>query len=100
MLIDEVAMLVESGHGWQRLLFLPAGEIRSARRSDGGDGGDGGDVVFVVDPQLARCAICATGITSRRAAENTDRKNKTGMRGEDAVIRVPPGTILKSVRAR
>ena len=52
MLIDEVAMLVESGTGgsgccsFRREKYVPRGG------PDGGDGGDGGDVIFLVDPHL------------------------------------------------
>ena len=97
MLIDEVAMLVESGTGgsgccsFRREKYVPRGG------PDGGDGGDGGDVIFLVDPQLGTlrdlryCHHLRAG-----RGEHGQGKNKTGMRGEDAVIRVPPGTILKS----
>lgn len=97
MLIDEVAMLVESGTGgsgccsFRREKYVPRGG------PDGGDGGDGGDVVFVVDPQLGtlRDLRYRHHLKAGRG-EHGQGKNKTGMRGEDAVIRVPPGTILKS----
>ena len=97
MLIDEVAMLVESGTGgsgccsFRREKYVPRGG------PDGGDGGDGGDVVFVVDPQLGtlRDLRYRHHLKGGRG-EHGQGKNKTGMRGEDAVIRVPPGTILKS----
>ncbi len=97
MLIDEVAMLVESGTGgsgccsFRREKYVPRGG------PDGGDGGDGGDVVFVVDPQLGtlRDLRYRHHLKAGRG-EHGQGKNMTGMRGEDAVIRVPPGTILKS----
>ena len=97
MLIDEVAMLVESGTGgsgccsFRREKYVPRGG------PDGGDGGDGGDVIFLVDPQLGtlRDLRYRHHLKAGRG-EHGQGKNKTGMRGEDAVIRVPPGTILKS----
>jgi GTP-binding protein len=97
MLIDEVEMLVESGTGgsgccsFRREKYVPRGG------PDGGDGGDGGDVLFVVDPQLGtlRDLRYRHHLKAGRG-EHGQGKNKTGMRGEDAVVRVPPGTIIKS----
>ena len=63
---------------------------------DGGDGGNGGDVVFYTDDRLS------TLVDLRyRSKINADRgihgkgKKLTGARGEDAVIRVPPGTLVR-----
>ncbi len=97
MFIDEVEMVVESGTGgsgccsFRREKYVPRGG------PDGGDGGDGGDVVFVVDAQLGtlRDLRYRHHLQAGRG-EHGQGKNKTGMRGEDAIIRVPPGTILKA----
>ena len=62
----------------------------------GGDGGEGGDVVMVADPQLS--TLLDLGYRQHHRAErglHGSGKNQTGKSGEDLIIRVPPGTILK-----
>ena len=96
MFIDEVVITVESGTGgsgccsFRREKYVPKGG------PDGGDGGDGGDVIFRVDGQLAtlRDFRYRHHIKAQRG-DHGQGKNRTGKRGEHAVIRVPPGTILR-----
>jgi len=62
----------------------------------GGDGGGGGDVVMVADSQLS--TLLDLRYRQHHRAErglHGSGKNKTGKSGEDLVIRVPPGTVLK-----
>ena len=63
---------------------------------DGGDGGDGGDIIFRVDDQLGtlRDYRYRHHIKAGRG-DHGQGKNRTGKRGEHAIIRVPPGTILR-----
>jgi GTP-binding protein len=62
----------------------------------GGDGGAGGDVVMVADSQLSTL-LDLRYRQHHRAPRGLHGagKNKTGRSGEDLIIRVPPGTILK-----
>jgi GTPase len=97
MFIDEVEMIVESGTGgsgcssFRREKYVPRGG------PDGGDGGDGGNVIFYVDPQLStlRDLRYRHHIKAGRG-DHGQGKDMTGKRGTHVVIRVPPGTILKS----
>ena len=96
MFIDEVEIIVESGTGgsgccsFRREKFVPRGG------PDGGDGGDGGDIIFRVDDQLGtlRDYRYRHHIKAGRG-DHGQGKNRTGKRGEHAIIRVPPGTILR-----
>ncbi len=96
MFIDEVEIKVESGGGgdgcmsFRREKYVPRGG------PDGGDGGDGGSVVFKVDRNLAtlRDYRYKHHIKAERGAHGRG-KNMTGARGQNAVIRVPPGTLLR-----
>jgi GTP-binding protein len=94
--VDEVRIHVKAGDGgdgaiaWRREKFIPRGGPA------GGDGGDGGDVVLEVDPQLL------TLLDYRYVREHTARNGQkgggsdmNGRNGEDLVLRVPPGTVVK-----
>jgi GTPase len=96
MFIDQVTIRVEGGVGgsgadsFRRESFVPRGG------PDGGDGGHGGSVILEADSQLS------TLMDFRYLAEyRADRgqhgtgSNKTGRSGEDMVLRVPPGTLVR-----
>ena len=98
MFVDSAKIYAQSGAGgngcisFRREKFVPRGG------PNGGDGGDGGDVVFVVDPML-------TTLTDYRYQQHISAergqhgmgKNRTGKRGEDAEVLVPPGTLIRDV---
>jgi len=94
--IDEVTLMVEAGGGgdgcvsFRREKYVPKGG------PDGGDGGDGGSVVFRADSRLSTLLDYRyrTHIKAARG-EHGKGKNMTGARGADAVVRVPPGTIVR-----
>ncbi len=97
MFIDEVSVTVESGDGgdggisFRREKYVPRGG------PDGGDGGDGGSVLFATDARLS--TLLDFRYRSRiRAGRGMHGKGKdmTGARGEDAVVRVPPGTLVRA----
>ena len=94
--VDEAVIEVASGNGgpgavsFRREKYVPRGG------PDGGDGGDGGDLFFVVRPNLKTLAH----LRNRRSfrAENGARgssQNRTGHRGADIEVPVPPGTLIR-----
>jgi GTP-binding protein len=93
---DETLITVSSGKGgdgcvaFRREKYVPMGGPA------GGDGGRGGDVVFVVRRNLRTLAALRYQQTFK--AQNGlpgMGKNMHGKDGEDMVIPVPPGTLLK-----
>lgn len=96
LFIDEVKIHVKGGDGgngivsFRREKFVPAGG------PDGGDGGRGGDVVFVVDEGL-RTLLDFRHQRHLKAGRGEHGKgsNMHGKNGEDLVVRVPPGTIVR-----
>lgn len=96
MFVDHVKIHAKSGdggngsHSFRREKFVPRGG------PDGGDGGKGGDVVFVVDDRLNTLLDYRyqQHIKAGRGEHGAGQK-KTGKQGEDAVIPVPPGTMIK-----
>lgn len=62
----------------------------------GGDGGDGGDVILEADGNLTTLLDYSYRRHYKaKRGEHGQGKNKTGARGEDVVLRVPPGTTVR-----
>lgn len=96
MFVDRVVVTVEAGTGgsgctsFRREFRAPMGG------PDGGDGGRGGDVFVRGDSNLA--TLLDYTYRDRWAAERGEHgmgSNKTGRAGNDVVLPVPPGTIVR-----
>jgi GTP-binding protein len=96
LFFDEAKIFVQAGDGgngcvsFRREKFVPHGG------PDGGHGGNGGNVVLVVNPRLNTLL----GFRKRahfRAPRGAHGQgsNKQGKSGEDLIIRVPPGTLVR-----
>ena len=98
MLYDKAKIYVEGGRGgdgvvsFRREAHVPKGG------PDGGDGGHGGNVVLVADPSR-RDLGSLRGSRHFRAGRGRhgEGSNRHGARGDEAEIRVPPGTQASSV---
>ncbi len=95
--VDETIIEVSSGNGgpgsvsFRREKYVPKGG------PDGGDGGKGGNVVFRVRNSLKTLS----SLRYKRAFNAENGKSgagnkKHGRDGADAVIEVPPGTLIKN----
>ncbi len=63
---------------------------------DGGDGGDGGSVLLLVDDGLRTLLhLRHQKEFSAEAGRHGEGNQKSGRRGRDCTIRVPPGTIVR-----
>jgi len=96
--VDEVKIKVKAGDGgrgcvsFRREKYVPRGG------PNGGDGGDGGDVVMVADPQLTTLLDLRYQKQYRAGrGEHGRGKDQQGRRGEDRVIAVPVGTVIRVV---
>lgn len=94
--IDETIVTVASGHGgagavsFRREKYIPRGG------PDGGDGGNGGHLVFHVRQNLKTLShLRGYRIFRAENGGNGTSKNRHGKNGEDRVIAIPPGTILR-----
>jgi GTP-binding protein len=99
MLIDNVKITIKSGDGgngcvsFRREKYVPKGG------PNGGDGGKGGNVIFKADNSLStlidfrykRSYKAQNGIHGMGG-------DKTGRTGEDTIIRVPCGSIIKDAQ--
>jgi GTPase len=94
--VDEVKVEVRAGHGgagsasFRREKFIPKGG------PDGGDGGRGGHVIL--EASRDRNTLQELYLRKRIMAENGKPgagRNRHGRDGEDIVLKVPVGTIVK-----
>ena len=96
MFIDKAKIIVSSGKGgdghvsFRREKYVPAGG------PDGGDGGDGGSVIFQVDEGLNTLADFRH-IRKYQAEHGEPGKKRrcTGRKGQDMIIKVPQGTVIR-----
>ena len=94
--VDEARIHVKAGDGgngcvsFRRERFIPRGG------PNGGDGGKGGDVILQTDAQLVTL-LDLTYPKQFRAQKGSHGKGKdqTGKSGEDLIIRVPVGTLIR-----
>ncbi|MCS3679087.1 GTP-binding protein [Salinibacter ruber] len=94
--LDQVDLRVSSGDGgkgvvaWRREKYVPKGG------PSGGDGGDGGSVYVEADENLYTLMDLSHNTQVFAGdGEPGGRREQTGASGEDKVIRVPPGTVVK-----
>ncbi len=100
MFADCAKIYVKSGKGgdghvsFRREKYVPNGG------PDGGDGGTGGSVYFEVDEGLNTLAdFRHTRKYSAGNGENGNKRNCSGKNGEDIVIKVPEGTVIKEAQS-
>ncbi len=96
MTYDEAKIQVRSGDGGNGLVHFRREKYVPRGGPAGGDGGKGGDVYLVVKPTL-NTLITFTHQTHYRAVSGSPggTSNKTGRSGDDLLIDVPPGTIIR-----
>lgn len=100
MFADRAKIYIRSGKGgdghvsFRREKYVPNGG------PDGGDGGHGGSVIFEVDEGLNTLTdfrhirkYCA------QDGENGSKKNCRGKNGEDIIIKIPEGTVIKDLES-
>lgn len=98
MFIDKAKILIRAGNGGNGAVSFHREKYVAAGGPDGGDGGKGGDVIFLVDDNMStlvdfrykRKFIAENG-------ENGDRRQRSGRGGQDLVIKVPRGTLVREV---
>ncbi len=100
MFADRAKIYVRSGKGgdghvsFRREKYVPNGG------PDGGDGGHGGDVIFQVDEGL-NTLIDFRHIRKYKAVdgESGGKRNCRGKDGDDIIIKVPEGTVIKEAES-
>ncbi|MBE6013952.1 MAG: GTPase ObgE [Lachnospiraceae bacterium] len=100
MFADRARIIIKSGKGgdghvsFRREKYVPNGG------PDGGDGGNGGDIIFVVDEGLN--TLVDFRHKRKYAAGNGEcggKRNCHGKNGEDLIVKVPAGTIIRDAES-
>lgn len=94
--VDEVSITVRSGKGGAGKVSFRKEAMTPRGGPDGGDGGRGGNVVFRVNRQLN--SLLPYRFQKKYAAQDGTPgggSNMSGPAGEDLVLNVPPGTVIK-----
>ncbi len=99
LFFDEVTIDVKAGDGGNGVVAFRREKYVPFGGPSGGSGGRGGDVILVVDPHLNTLI----GFRRRKRFEaergqHGSGKDQNGRAGEDAIVRVPPGTVVRDAR--
>ena len=101
MLRDEVEITVRSGNGGDGMVSFLREKFRPEGGPDGGDGGRGGDVILVANPHMNTLGHLVR--RPRWRAEDGIKggyKNSFGKSGEDLIVQVPCGTVVRIVETQ
>jgi GTP-binding protein len=94
--VDEVTVYVRGGKGGAGSASLLREPYKPRGGPDGGDGGQGGSVILEVSGREQDLSTLAD--RPHRRAENGragSSNNRTGAAGEDLVIEIPDGTVVR-----
>lgn len=96
MFIDSAKIKIKAGDGGNGAVSFRREKYVAAGGPDGGDGGRGGDIIFQVDDNLSTLADFRYK-RKYSAGRGGDGRGKrcSGKKGEDLVISVPRGTLLR-----
>lgn len=96
--VDKARIYIKAGNGGDGHSSFHREKYVSRGGPDGGDGGRGGSIIFVADPDMN--TLLDFRFAQHYRAENGEngRPNlQTGKCGEDLIIKVPVGTIVRDV---
>ena len=96
MFVDIAKIFLKAGDGGNGAVSFHREKYVAAGGPDGGDGGRGGNIVLLADSNLSTLAdFRYKRKYSAPNGANGGANRCTGKRGEDLVIRVPKGTLVK-----
>jgi len=96
--IDEAIITVQSGNGGRGCVSLRREKFIPRGGPDGGDGGKGGDVIFRTASQKRTLYDFRykKHFIAEKGGDGAGRL-KTGKKGKDLIIEIPPGTIISDI---
>lgn len=94
--IDRVKVFVTAGNGGHGCASVRREKFKPLGGPDGGNGGDGGSVIVRVDPNVS--TLLNFHHRPHHKAKNGEPGKadlREGRNGEDIVLAIPPGTVVK-----
>ena len=100
MFVDIAKIKIKAGNGGNGAVSFRREKYVAAGGPDGGDGGNGGNIVFKVDTNLSTQADFRykRKYTAPNGGNGSGGR-KNGRKGEDLVIYVPKGTIIRETES-
>jgi GTPase len=97
--VDEAVVFVRAGRGGDGAVSFHREKYKPRGGPDGGDGGRGGDVILEVSPEVFDLGWLAKHPHQRAADGGRGHgNNRRGPDGDDLVLRVPHGTVVRDER--
>ena len=99
--VDRAPLRLKAGSGGDGAVSFHREKYVQNGGPDGGDGGDGGNVVLIADHNLH--TLLDFRFRSKYAAENGENGSavrRSGKSGEDLILRLPVGTIVRDKEGR
>ena len=96
MFVDKVRITVCGGRGGDGAVAFHREKYVASGGPDGGDGGHGGSVILRVNDNLSTLLdFRYKRKYAAQAGENGRGRNMSGKRGENLIIKVPRGTVIR-----
>ncbi|GMA26962.1 GTPase ObgE [Arenivirga flava] len=95
--VDQVTLHLRAGHGGHGCVSVKREKFKPLAGPDGGNGGHGGDIVLLADPQVT--TLLNYHRAPHRSSDNGGPgmgDHRAGYNGEELVLSVPVGTVVKS----
>ena len=95
--VDRVTLHATAGNGGHGCVSIKREKFKPLGGPDGGNGGNGGDIILRVDPQVTTL-LDFHHLPHRKASNGEPGKGglRPGKQGEDLILGVPAGTVVKS----
>ena len=100
MFIDKARIFIKAGKGGNGAISFRREKYVAAGGPDGGDGGKGGNVIF--RPELGMTTLMDFRYKRKYAAQSGGDgagKRQKGKTGEDIIIKVPLGTVVRDAES-
>lgn len=100
MFVDKAKILIKAGDGGHGAVAFHREKYIASGGPDGGDGGRGGNIVFVADSNISTLADFKykRKYKAQNGADGSGSR-KSGKKGEDLIIRVPQGTVIREAQS-
>lgn len=100
MFIDQARIYVKAGDGGNGCNSMHRDRVNRIGRPDGGPGGKGGDIIFTADENIHTLLdLHYRQHIKGHPGGHGGSNHKKGPEGEDSIVKVPAGTLIKDDQA-